>query len=403
MKKSLLIKFISITFTALFLIACDNFPGSKPEKEADCIKKDASELDLALCLSYSKTKDEYSAKKSINQFFTDYEPIKDDQLEVTIKCELSDIPKTVKGKLIFMDSIGETVESEAVALNVNSKKVSGTIKGKVPFDFRNISFEITATLDEEEKGSTMLLAENGKGYPSQGRLFSIQPDEKGVKITIADYVTLQAFGGGSIAVKDNPFKISINEGNNAIKEYIFPFTQKGQKVYIQFADNLNTDFSESFAWQSEILSCNAGGGIDITKDFDYESLKKSQIEISFDPLIGFTGVYKITNPKIIKSQSLADEFVSAEIVFNLILGEQDWSKTTFWAQTGFISFLDESLKTTNNFYSSRFPTKEQWESMDNKYSAYATPQFRLKNYPNTRFELYNGSIWSKEKIYIEHQ
>ncbi len=398
MKKRLFEKMLILTTFILSYAGCSNPESgySNPEKSDEdvtkIIQKDSTTFDFGINLDYSSEDDLYIGNKDINEILGTDLPNKDDKLELSVKLNLTAPAKSVKGRFIFVDANNKEFKSDKTQLTLNSTTVNGIIKGKSPCNAKQVYVEIFADAEIDEESHIMFLAESGKGVPSSGKIFSVKPCEQGIKIIIADNVKLQTYGGGWISISGSPFRISINAGNK--KEFIFPFVEKDKKVYVQLNDTLNTDGSDNYKWFRETLSCSTGGGLDVIKYIDYSALKYSKPSIKLIPDEKFIINYKIDNTNVIKDNSIFDK---AQLVFNIILGEKDWSHTKYWNAL-IINLLNSNLEKNIDIEFTNAPSIKMIEEYNNKYYLYVTPEIIFKDYPDTNFEFDFGSIWGKENL-----
>ena len=398
MKKRLFEKMLILTTFILSYAGCSNPESgySNPEKSDEdvtkIIQKDSTTFDFGINLDYSSEDDLYIGNKDINEILGTDLPNKDDKLELSVKLNLTAPAKSVKGRFIFVDANNKEFKSDKTQLTLNSTAVNGIIKGKSPCNAKQVYVEIFADAEIDEESHIMFLAESGKGVPSSGKIFSVKPCEQGIKIIIADNVKLQTYGGGWISISGSPFRISINAGNK--KEFIFPFVEKDKKVYVQLNDTLNTDGSDNYKWFRETLACSTGGGLDVIKYIDYSALKHSKPSIKLIPDEKFIINYKIDNTNVIKDNSI---FEKAQLVFNIILGEKDWSHTKYWNAL-IIDLLNSNLEKNIDIEFTNAPSIKMIEEYNNKYYLYVTPEIIFKDYPDTNFEFDFGSIWGKENL-----
>ena len=396
MKKRLFGKILILTTFILSYAGCSNPESgySNPEKSDEdvtkIIQKDSTTFDFGINLDYSSEDDLYIGNKDINEILGTDLPNKDDKLELSVKLNLTAPAKSVKGRFIFVDANNKEFKSDKTQLTLNSTAVNGIIKGKSPCNAKQVYVEIFADAEIDEESHIMFLAESGKGVPSSGKIFSVKPCEQGIKIIIADNVKLQTYGGGWISISGSPFRISINVGDNSKKEYIFPFVEKNQKVYVSLNDNLNTDDSDNYKWIRETLSCTTGGGLDISNYINYSALKNSKPSINIIPDEQLKITYKIENTNVIKDSSI---FEKAQLVFNVILGEKDWSHTEYWGAP-IIDLLNSNLLNNIEMELIKVPSTEKLNEFNNKYYLYVTPELVFKDYPDTNYEFDFGSIWA---------
>ena len=134
------------------------------------------------------------------------------ELSLNVKFDLSKNDVTgVWARLSFTGADGKTVESAPIKLTLDGKTVTGIVKGTSSVDAAHVSLVVWVTVEEteEEKGSAVITAENGKGIPTQGTYFSVEADSAGIKITFPDNLKVAKDSGTSISVKGIPLKIIV--------------------------------------------------------------------------------------------------------------------------------------------------------------------------------------------------
>lgn len=243
---------------------------------------------------------------------------------------------------------------------------------------------------------------NGKEDPTanltaDGNYISVEDDAKGIKITIADGIKFKEYGGSTITVIGCPLKISITyeDIQNGRREYIFPFAEKDKEYVVELWGPVSLDGGINYKDISEKVKCKAGGGVDYKNYIDTNPIKNSQLDVVYDESKGtFNGTLRLDGTSIIKD---AGVFKTAEIGYAIVLGERDWSHTTWLTGADSVNLL--SLAASVNSYTSwgGNPSLGDWAQYNYKYAAYITPGFIIKEYPDTRFEM--DAIWSSQKIY----
>ena len=247
----------------------------------------------------------------------------------------------------------------------------------------------------------------GEQKPSnvvKGKYFSAEPVDDGIKITLADEVTIEKDSGSSFYVDDIFFGINItNDDIDANRKvYVFPFTEKG-KTY-----NIHLSAYSKSNWLDEVLECTAGGGTDYTKIFNLESImQQTSFSVEYKEDDNFYGKLNTSLGKasdfILDSSALKDMSSS----FIIVLGRQYYQNPSkWWVDGGKLHYLektfDSELTAAKNgfaFYTWKpLPTLKDWETYKFLYAGTISTSFILNKYEDT--EYYISNLWSEQMRYV---
>ncbi|MCR4743402.1 MAG: hypothetical protein K5866_11105, partial [Treponema sp.] len=300
--------------------------------------------------------------------------------------------------------------------------------------FLFLSCDLLTGLNKDTPAAETPTEEN-KSEEIEKEWFSVETCDTGIKITLADDVSVAKNSGSTIESESIPIKIIItNEDIEAgRKEYIYPFGKKNQDVDIIFNAEAKKS-SGSYSRVKVTKNCKSGSGFDYTQYFDMEKFEESLLIAEYTNEPENDDIYASKGPKI-KGDELSpkseeevppepennekftaklfrENYVKApELLVNddiaervtIVLGELNWANTEWWCENydaDSYNLDSEGNRVYKCFsqgplYDKKTTAYEAMKKYDYKYAAILIPAFELKSDKiKTQYEL--KSLWSPQ-------